>query len=614
MNYVSVLICLFFFPLVSKAEVFSLPTEDVNSNETDFSERAADWPTTSKHLNQFNLNAPKLDDYFNEIPGIQSRDYGSPTISIRGSAQLGRVLQLVNGIPLNGPDGFGASRLLLPKEVSSKLLFLKGPSSIFYGTQAMAGAVNFVVEKFPRSQFGFSLSDYSMDYLPLLGGNLSAHSMMLAAPIYKNQKNFWQISLFQEENKGDFDYKLDRLNLTGTRSNNLRKTQRLTAFGFQTYGNWSFEETIILASANNQLPGSIPFPLLSLENTDAHLFALKTKGKLSNNISINSQTSFLSTSSVYDKNAASESSLDNHRLNSLNNLKWKAYPWLTSNTFVDYSHDQFSSSYAGGNFLQDHLEVGQVLSFYPNNSWHIQPGWRYLPGQDKHLASLLISQHWSELRTWQSYSQGFRRPSLTDLHSDTSFFQSNPLLQPEEVEQIEIGISNNKPPNADGWHFRSDLFYINYTNLFSIIPISSTKSTKINQGTVQNWGGDLELEKRSGGFSLGLNYSYLKNTNGQTIRLSPEHQLRATTSIHLGPLVFQLAYNYWHHFFEQEFGNPSFVEVPSWQSVDFNLSTFGFSSFQTSFSVKNIFNRRTERTLGYPEPGRQFHIKFSRFF
>ena len=111
-----------------------------------------------------------------------------PGFSLRGSAQSGRVLILFNDIPLNFASGFGAPGIFLPKETIELISVIKGPASLFYGSQAMAGSVHFVPKTYTHPQMTLTLSDTNESFLPWRPGKLAHHNWQLASPLIRTKK------------------------------------------------------------------------------------------------------------------------------------------------------------------------------------------------------------------------------------------------------------------------------------------------------------------------------------------------------------------------------------------------------------------------------------------
>jgi outer membrane receptor protein involved in Fe transport len=93
-----------------------------------------------------NTNAKTLTDVLNNVPGVSVVDGQA---MIRGgtgwSYNVGsRVMVLLDGMPLMGPDVGDVQWDLLPIEAAENIEVIKGPSSALYGSSASAGTVNVI--------------------------------------------------------------------------------------------------------------------------------------------------------------------------------------------------------------------------------------------------------------------------------------------------------------------------------------------------------------------------------------------------------------------------------------------------------------------------------------
>ena len=98
--------------------------------------------------------ANSIDDLFKNVAGVYvDRSYGifdhKAVVNIRGvtSSEQGRVLALVDGMPINKSDGGTVTwNRINPNDIERVEIF-KGPGSSIYGSNAMGGVVNFITKK-----------------------------------------------------------------------------------------------------------------------------------------------------------------------------------------------------------------------------------------------------------------------------------------------------------------------------------------------------------------------------------------------------------------------------------------------------------------------------------
>ncbi|RYZ65545.1 MAG: hypothetical protein EOP05_20450, partial [Proteobacteria bacterium] len=247
---------------VSQAQIQTQPVEIIEAAPPAvFSERSGYWPTQEFSTDTLLQDSSTLNDRWNSVPGVQAREGGSPTLSIRGSAQADRVLKLFEGAALNMADGVGASDLLIPTEVMSQASILKGPASVFYGTSAMSGAVDHRLRYFERVAFKGALADDS--------GTFGTRSIGVIAPhVSLSGSTRAQASLFHENRPGRFKFKSTTSDAEGRRFDNSTETTRATMAGDTQLGKWHLGARLIAATAEGENPGSLYFPFLSsFQNT-----------------------------------------------------------------------------------------------------------------------------------------------------------------------------------------------------------------------------------------------------------------------------------------------------------------------------------------------------------
>lgn len=95
-------------------------------------------------------NIKTLDDLVNEVPGVYVHrtrvvvDTPTDAISIRGFSGYRRNLVMLDGIPLNGPQGGELKLSGIRFEDIDRTEVVKGPFSALYGGLAMGGVINFI--------------------------------------------------------------------------------------------------------------------------------------------------------------------------------------------------------------------------------------------------------------------------------------------------------------------------------------------------------------------------------------------------------------------------------------------------------------------------------------
>ncbi len=96
-------------------------------------------------------NLLDLSEVLRHVPGVQ---LAGNTVNVRGSSGFAynvgsRVLLLVDGNPMLGPDDGGLPFNILPTSQISRVEVLKGPGSALYGGGALSGVINVITKKYP---------------------------------------------------------------------------------------------------------------------------------------------------------------------------------------------------------------------------------------------------------------------------------------------------------------------------------------------------------------------------------------------------------------------------------------------------------------------------------
>ena len=112
--------------------------------------------------------AQSVDDIFKQTSGIYvDRSSGlitsSVTVNVRGitSNEQGRVLALVDGMPVNKTDGGSVNWNRMNSEDIERIEIFKGPGSSIYGNNAMGGVINLISKKHVNSGYhAFAKAEY----------------------------------------------------------------------------------------------------------------------------------------------------------------------------------------------------------------------------------------------------------------------------------------------------------------------------------------------------------------------------------------------------------------------------------------------------------------------
>lgn len=600
----------------AQAQIQTQPVEIIEAAPPSvFSERSGYWPTETFSPDVMVQDRSTLNERWNSIPGVQARESGSPTISIRGSAQADRVLKLFEGAPLNMADGVGASDLLIPTEVMSQVSLLKGPASVFYGTSAMSGAIDHRLRYFERLAVKGSLADESS----LLGSrNLGA----VAPWKSKSETSQAQASVYHESVPGNFRYHATSSDREGRRDHNDSELTRATLAANTKVGKWSLGARVIAARSNGSSPGALDFPLTSTFQTTGTLATVEASNSLSETQLATFRVTNTQLEGLYDKKTTFESTSDVSRTTLNADLRSVLTDSLLARSFVDVSFNKLSASYIQGQiFHLSDTELGQSYELALSPEISIQPAYRYTSRYGKIFKALGLIRSKNQSSQFLTFGEGFRAPSLTDRYASYSTFQGNPSLRPEKSWAVELGGSyeNGKRYGGflEGFGSKASIYYIKFDDLVDT-QVSGAVSTKVNSGEARTYGGEASLAYGYKIWMLSLGYNYLdaKNeTQNEPLRLAPTHQAVATLAQLIGPVLLEARGTYWSSFYDREaFAPGNLRELPSWTTFDFTARTLALTDWEIKAGVMNLLNKNRELTLGYPEPQRRFFVNALRFF
>jgi iron complex outermembrane receptor protein len=142
---------------------------------------AREIPTRINVVNSFQVKALPVqytDEYLQYIPSVNvSRPFGifssKSTVTMRGldGKEQGRVLVLVDGVPVNKADGGSVNWNMITSGEIERIEVVKGPGSSIYGGNAMGGSVNIITRKPQKKLSGLASIEYGT--YNTIGGRLA---------------------------------------------------------------------------------------------------------------------------------------------------------------------------------------------------------------------------------------------------------------------------------------------------------------------------------------------------------------------------------------------------------------------------------------------------------
>jgi len=142
---------------------------------------AREIPTRINIVNSYQVKALPVqytDEYLQYLPSVNvSRPFGifssKSTVTMRGldGKEQGRVLVLVDGVPVNKADGGSVNWNLITTGEIARIEVVKGPGSSIYGGNAMGGSVNVLTSKPQKKLSGRAGLEYGT--YNTIGGKLA---------------------------------------------------------------------------------------------------------------------------------------------------------------------------------------------------------------------------------------------------------------------------------------------------------------------------------------------------------------------------------------------------------------------------------------------------------
>lgn len=576
----------------SAPKVYLQPVEIVEDTPIDsFSDRTDGWPV-EKISKDLLTPDTSLFDSLNRYPSLFSKgglSSGSPNISIRGSSDYSRTLVLYDGIQLNARDGLGANPLLILTENLSQIHILKGPASVYYGPDAVGGAINLIPEQIKRPKIRGGIGSF---------GNRTAY---FGSPIIDNDFNHIQMSGFLSNTDGSFNY--DQDGYSGVRNNNNNATQKINVEAQQKFARSLLKENLVYAQEFGASPGPINNSISpTYYNRTATLFSFLAEHTFDERTKLSYRISNVSTENFNQSSGVTTRWFSNEMIDATSFEK-KLTEFLSAQVFLDYFHNTFENKPAVSKQNDVRVEPGLIFKYTPDSQYLVTPGIRYLPSEGKFVKSILVSQEFTLLKNWISYSEAFRSPTFTQKYWNDSSYIGNPNLTPEQSYQIEAGLAN-----------KSGLSFLAYSTRYDnyIQFVSGTPSTYQNSGSANVFGIDLEAGLAPSIWTFVFKYSYMSTQIIQTnteMPLSPHNRASLIMGLQLGPFITEIQNTYWDRYYLS-----ATQIIDPWIVTDLNFRTVGMANWAFKAGIQNILDVKRVYTALYPEPGRSFYANIERSF
>lgn len=473
--------------------------------------------------------------------------------------------------------------------IAERVEVLRGPASVFYGSNAMGGVINIVTRKMNE--------DGVKTHVNLGYGSF----------------NTLQTEATNRIRKGRF---------TSIVSGSYNRTDgHRPDMGFEQYGGyaklgyeisdaWNIWADVSLTHFNASNPGQTFDPLIDndqrITRGMASLAVENDYGKTSGSLSF-----FANWGNhwIDDGYHPGEEPLD-YRFKSRDNmlgLSWYQSAQLFQGNRltvgVDYFHfgGESWNKYLNGerdpiaDKMQD--EVAGYVDFRQNvTSWlTFDAGLRL--DHHSHVGSEWVPQAGLSFRLPRNAeiklmaSKGFRYPTIREMYM---FRPANPDLKPERLWSYEVSYSQRLLEGR--LSYGVNVFYIDGENLIMRVPVNG-RPMNVNTGRIENAGAEAQIAYRlSNDWSLDANYSYLHMEN--PVLASPEHKLYAGAAFSKGRWYVSTGVQYVAGLYK------SLDPVETEDFVLWNVrGSFRASEWLTIWARgENLLAQRYEINAGFPMP------------
>lgn len=514
------------------------------------------------------------------ILGFGVAQGGSGAISIRGvgGAPNTRVLVLIDGHPqYQGIFGHPLPDAYVASDVE-KVEIIRGPASVLYGSNAMAGAINIITKKNRKEGISANINAVYGSY------NTQKYAGTLG---FKKDK----FNLFASVNHGRTD---------GTRVNtDFQITNGYLKGGYDLNKNWKISADVSLAkyNANDNGPVYSPAPF----NIDV----LRGKTSLSVENKYGKIEGALKLYHNFGEHVLSDGFVSSDRNSGL--MLYQTYHLFTNTNFTaGFDAKQFGgiasnpeavppfeinkivNEVAGYTFFHQKLlgfvDLNAGLRFEYNSVFGNE--WVPMAG-----LSARVSAN-SNLKL--SVSKGFRSPTIMELY----LYAPNPELKPERMMNYEIGWLQSFLGNKLTTELTA--FLSNGENLIQVVGMPYPKRQNI--GTFSNRG--IEFAARysvNNQIYVHANYTFLDME--KTVVAAPHQQL----NVGVNYLYKIFSINLSTQYVDKLYASVAPQSIQNFTLLNSRISAQINKNLDIFVAGHNLLNQTYEINYGYPMPGINFH-------
>ena len=525
------------------------------------------------------------------ILGFGVSSTGSGAITMRGisSSPNTDVLVLVDGNPqYQGIFGHPLADAYVSSDVE-KVEIIRGPASILYGSNAMAGVINIITKK--QKEDGLKVN---------LGGSYGS---------FNTQKYFGTIG-FKKDKLSAFA-SLNHDQSDGIRANtDFNITNGYAKVGYELSKQFSAIADFSIAKFNANDNGPVNLPAVPF-NTDITRgkTSLSVDNKFENSegglkIYHNFGTHVLSSHFYSNDNNTGVMLFQTFKLKSGTNItagfEYKNFGGIANdsaiNKYINKSISEMAVYAYAQQTLFEKLTISAGLRLENNSIF----GNELIP-----IGGLTYNL--SDMTTFKaSVSKGFRSPTIMELY----LYAPNPALQPERMVNYEISwlqsLLNNK------LKFEFTAFKVKGDNLIQVVapPFPAKRQ---NVGSFDNQGIEFSVKYAvCKNLFLHANYSYLNLS--KPVIAAPHQQLNISANYAYKIWNLNVSTQYIEKLYVYNTANPFAPKLETTSDyflLNARLSVRPLKQLEVFVDANNLTNTQYQINWGYPMPGINFNTGFN---
>ncbi|OGV68600.1 MAG: hypothetical protein A2283_12585 [Lentisphaerae bacterium RIFOXYA12_FULL_48_11] len=546
------------------------------------------------------MKAQNVGEALRESAGARVNSYGAmgagSSISLRGST-ANQVLVMVDGRPVNLPSVGSADLSMYPVDQIERIEVIRGPASVLYGANALAGVVNIVTKDVPDKL----LTEASASY-----GTFDTRIFRLSNGAKIGDLGYL-ITASQNSSDGyRTNSACDGYHVSGKVNYDLSQDSRLifsTGYSRQDKG----------------IPGAIIWPSPNCTQDDerywfdaTHKVEFGKNSCLTSKVFLNQHWQEYKDTDLFtdDISRNQQLGLDVQQTLPLGDRHLLLGGIFFERDNVNIINDITGGSRIGGKqnltttaiYLQDEISLSESLIVTPGLRCDVQS--EYGTEVSPKVSGLYRFTDKTSLRA--SVGRGFRAPTIDDLYWRDDYSAGNPDLKPEKSIGYDVGIQHEFGSKN---LFQVTLFRSEVENLITWADTQGNgiwEACNIDKACLQGVETEVNLQCTKQ-VSIKLSYTFLdardtgEEYHNQYLRYKPKHkggcrlqyQGERGLKVNLGAEYTDSAYS--------DRANTS--EVDGFVLVDTSVSQTVGKGTEIFVSGKNLLDQEYEVIKGYPMPG-----------